>query len=997
MPDPVRRQPANEHTPILTKMSDMAYERPQQRSANTGPDCPVSDELKDELSLDHILETFETAWNSEQEVDLRTFLPPQGHPEYREILHELLCVDLERSHKAGRTLSAGDYRDRYSDLVDQAAVERLAFEEYRLRSRSEPAVSPAQFARRYGVRTEHWPQTSTKLDGADAVAQSAMADGVAEEMQRIVGVAQELPKVGEQFLNFEILEQLGECRFGSVYLATQSNLANRPVVIKVTTNLWSESDRLARLQHTNIVPIYSVHQHNGLQAVCMPYLGRRTLLSLLKELKEKRNLPGKGLNALLAPRDDVSLTESAGPSRQLTYLRQLSFEHFCTWMIANIAAGLSHAHDRGILHRDLKPANILLADDVQPLILDFNLSEDAVAGGRASLLIGGTLPYMAPEHLRAVVADGEVDQRSDVYALGVMFFQLLTGHLPFPVQDGSIIGNLSFVMNDRRASIPSVRSFDASLSSDVDSMVRRCLAPLPGDRYQAAHELQEDLDRHLRHLPLRHAQTCSRTERARKWARRHPRASSGVAIGALAAVVVATALGGLFLRGRQLETLEAERALTEFGRLNSIAVASLNPVVNDRTLIEEGVQAAASALALFAADDPDWRSYPPFTRLSNESQSLVSDAVGNIQFLVGDSQAEHVVAARAAGPRPLERSHEGSLANAIRCLRAGQYADARELLMARDRDSPPEFLTLFLLGNSHFALHELSQADSCFTAAATLMPSFHAPLFHRGVTRMKLQRWDEAEEDFSDVVQLCPTHTAALINRALARIELREHASGLDDLSRAIELGRDESLVYLLRAQAFTALGRSDEAAHDREKGIGMAPTSVEGWIQRALARRKVDPEGALADLKAAQAMNPQSRKALQNEAAILSMRNRDEDAVDVLTKLIELSPTNATNVLGRGLLRARLGDRDGALADAERARRHVISATHQFQLARLFAQTSRFADTDQERAVGHLRRALKLRPGLVAVALADHDLRPITDRRDVQVSLAAAKQLASP
>jgi serine/threonine protein kinase len=195
-------------------------------------------------------------------------------------------------------------------------------------------------------------------------------------------------------------------------------------------------------------------------------------------------------------------------------------------LIANIAAGLSHAHDRGILHRDLKPANILVTDDVQPMILDFNLSEDVVAGGRASLLIGGTLPYMAPEHLRAVVADGDVDQRSDIYSLGVMLFQLLTGELPFPIQAGSIIGNLSFLINDRGNVTPSVRSLQPRLSIDIDSIAQRCLSAKPNDRYQSAHDFQEDLERHLQNLPLKYAPNRSRSGRLRKWVKRHPRLSS---------------------------------------------------------------------------------------------------------------------------------------------------------------------------------------------------------------------------------------------------------------------------------------------------------------------------------------------------------------------------------------------------------------------------------------------------------------------------------------
>ena len=98
-----------------------------------------------------------------------------------------------------------------------------------------------------------------------------------------------------------------------------------------------------------------------------------------------------------------------------------------------MADGLAHAHERGILHRDLKPANILLGDDGEPLLLDFNLAADTKLRGPASAaLIGGTLPYMAPEHLQALRGeDRTLDARSDLYSLGVILFELLTGNHPF--------------------------------------------------------------------------------------------------------------------------------------------------------------------------------------------------------------------------------------------------------------------------------------------------------------------------------------------------------------------------------------------------------------------------------------------------------------------------------------------------------------------------------------------------------------------------------------
>src|SRR5260221_1184798 len=109
-------------------------------------------------------------------------------------------------------------------------------------------------------------------------------------------------------------------------------------------------------------------------------------------------------------------------------LAGMSYVEAILWIGARLADGLGHAHQRGILHRDLKPANILLTDEGQPMLLDFNLSEDTKRHPTASAAqVGGTLPYMAPEHLEAFQGGARpVDARSDLYSLGIILYQLLT-------------------------------------------------------------------------------------------------------------------------------------------------------------------------------------------------------------------------------------------------------------------------------------------------------------------------------------------------------------------------------------------------------------------------------------------------------------------------------------------------------------------------------------------------------------------------------------------
>ncbi len=234
--------------------------------------------------------------------------------------------------------------------------------------------------------------------------------------------------------------------------------------------------------------------------------------------------------------EDELMDATEEPARQ--FLRSHSYVQAAVWIAARLAEGLEHAHERGILHRDLKPSNILIAADGTPMLLDFNLSADnddsqkAVENDDANAL-GGTLPYMAPEHIDAFNPQGAtspeaVDERSDVYALGLILFEMVAGRHPFadPPEGLKLLELLPRMREERLRGAPSVRAANPAAPWSLDSILKRCLAPQPVDRYQSAAELAEDLRRFLDDRPLKHAPETSLREQAVKWSRRHPRAAS---------------------------------------------------------------------------------------------------------------------------------------------------------------------------------------------------------------------------------------------------------------------------------------------------------------------------------------------------------------------------------------------------------------------------------------------------------------------------------------
>src|SRR5262249_10570971 len=194
---------------------------------------------------------------------------------------------------------------------------------------------------------------------------------------------------------FQLLEELGRGTFGRVYLARQRDLAHRFVALKITTDTVGEPQTLAQLQHTNVVPIYSVHRAGSFQAVCMPYFGATTLADLLKQWRIREALPISGrelVNTLCHRRSATRLEESAHPDVRsgangrtprasapgspagadpepppspargagegilqstaiLDMLQELNYVQAVLWIAARLAEGLAHAHERGILHR----------------------------------------------------------------------------------------------------------------------------------------------------------------------------------------------------------------------------------------------------------------------------------------------------------------------------------------------------------------------------------------------------------------------------------------------------------------------------------------------------------------------------------------------------------------------------------------------------------------------------------------------------------------------
>ncbi|HEY3788964.1 MAG TPA: serine/threonine-protein kinase, partial [Urbifossiella sp.] len=455
------------------------------------------------VELAHRIEEFEDALVHRSDTDLAWFLPEPHNALYSQVLAELIRVDLEHAWKKNRPRRLDEYRRFPIIFEDRVLLEAVAFEEFRLRRQAGESVTREHYHALYHIDTSHWPSIYSEEEEspADMLGTHRVSDfspptaciqvnpikAMANEDETAVrwtSSARIMPEAGQDFLGFHLIEELGRGAFGRVYLARQGDLAARPVALKVACDIADESQKLAQLQHTNIVPIYSFHRQGPLQAACMPYFGRTTLAHVLEKVSGKAGLPSSGrelrstLNRRLQetvqtpasssnepeqpamPVVTSSEVPTGGPIDGWTRLEGLSYVEAVLWLGGQIADGLAHAHDRGIVHRDLKPANVLLTDDGRPMLLDFNLAEDTkLRGGVERASIGGTLPYMSPEHMEAFGGTGPriIDGRSDVFSLGVILFELLTGRHPYPIHKRKIREALPTMVFDRRRESPRLR------------------------------------------------------------------------------------------------------------------------------------------------------------------------------------------------------------------------------------------------------------------------------------------------------------------------------------------------------------------------------------------------------------------------------------------------------------------------------------------------------------------------------------------------------------
>jgi serine/threonine protein kinase/Tfp pilus assembly protein PilF len=431
---------------------------------------------------------------------------------------------------AAATATAGDLKQLVSEMIiawpssapfdawrildlhpelhgNRSALLDLAYEEFCRRTEAGEMLSSEAFAQTFPgiqvsllhqLRVHRFLAANTRLDDILPIAK--------------------WPSPGDHFLGFDLREEIGRGGLSRVYLASERSIGGRTVVVKVSEFGGDEAQVLGKLDHPGIVPIYSVRRDDrtGLCAICMPYLGRATLLAVLDaraELSKSRRASRQILRAAAQSGGDADMEPAPPLFRRGNYIDKV------LQIGLQLAEALQFAHGAGICHGDLKPSNVLLTNDGRALLLDFNLAfgQNAANSGR----VGGTLPYMAPEQLR-IIAEEPVQNaerpggRADLFSLGAVLYELMTGSLPFgdlptELSRRDAVGEL--LRRQARGPRP-LSHIQERVDPRICEVIHRCLAVDPCERPESAEQLAAELRRML-----------SARRRVCRWLRAHAAAS----------------------------------------------------------------------------------------------------------------------------------------------------------------------------------------------------------------------------------------------------------------------------------------------------------------------------------------------------------------------------------------------------------------------------------------------------------------------------------------
>jgi len=757
------------------------------------------------------------------------------------------------------------------------------------------------------------------------------------------------PALPARLGRYPVLRELGRGGMGVVYLAEQAQ-PRRQVAIKRLTaaadgatraRFRREAELLAQLSHPGIARVIEVDSdQDGQPLLVMEYV------------------EGEPLMVAASHRDRGARLA----------------------LLAAIADAVEHAHARGIVHRDLKPANILVTADGQPKVLDFGIGR-ALAGEGATLtetgMLLGTPAYMAPEQ---ALGEARVDARADVWALGVIGYELMVDRLPLPVSGLTPLQALKVVAHDTP---PPLSRLDARLRGDLEVLIGTALAREPASRYASAGAFADELRRYLAGEPIR-TRPPGLLQRTRLLIRRHPAATAAAAISLLAllsgagfafryaliadaerlqaraearqqealrehfaAVVSRAATQGPSLDREALLDLAADPALTAGDadpatrRALLLAIADALVVRNDTRRLGEVLARHADWMA--GGSDLQWATYHKHRAVAALRQGDADTAVAAIDLadaaVLRAGLSQTLLAADLAGYRGQLARGRGDLAQALRwSTQAADIARAATGASALDRGVTlaNHAVTLLLAGEAEAAVAAVDEAEALWAAGGLKNPAGAGSarsvranaLWLAGDPAAALAAFEaiDANRPAGDPI---PARAARQLSSArllawLGRPDPARADAGATALCEAI--GPDSADCRQARTAAAEAAYIAGDlaSAATRLDALGAAPRPRQAdTLAQLLALSRGDPTAAQALIDSLDALPAADRTNRRQQLRLLLIAAHRADSPELISRLLDAVQTALSTVGDSGLgfeaawLRIQRARLEGAAADS--------------------------------------------------------------------------------
>ena len=688
---------------------------------------------------------------------------------------------------------------------------------------------------------------------------------------------------------FRIEYELGRGAMGVVYAARQVAL-DRPVALKVLADNGTiepravarfrrESALLASLDHPSLVEILTVGRDAGCEFFAMELVDGVPLHRVLLELggDPREQLDGTHLGSTVATLFQKS--PSAARSRSSSQAASASesgwhrgYSESVAGIIRQIADALAHAHDAGVLHRDVKPSNILLRQDGRAVLTDFGLAREV---GRPSLTqsgeFAGTPYYAAPEQVLGRATD--LDGRVDVFALGVVLYELLTLRRPF---EGATNHEVAQAILTTEPTDPS--TIQRRLPADLAAITLRALEKDPRRRYQTAREFADDLDAFLGHRPVR-ARKAGPLRRLQRYVRREPWQATLVLLLMLA--VPALAFLGGYLQARaplvaageaELQGQKVDALLDRFSMQMELGDATAGQLLDECLAIDPGHADTVGLVVWWRCDKGDGMTLAELDELLAKAE-LGDDARLRLRVPV--------------------------------LFKLGKSDEARKL--QQSLPAPTTALGAFYSGLAELANGHRTQRDEHFHAAAEqfelalLLAPRRRPIYlnklahalgHAGDDERRAQVADALDRAWPDSApqQYWSYFAEKDSNRARARKRLQ----------RAIALRSDMATLHYNLGTSLQKSGLHREALAPLQRALEMAPKYAPAHVNESKSLyRTGDTEGALAAIERAIAIEPNNTMYRANRAQYLLALGKVDDALAAHEEVLEIDPGQAISLSG--------------------------------------------------------------------------------------------------